>query len=245
MESYTDTSTQPFMEQASVPPKYATTPQPKGKLATFIKNHGVKTASISIVVVILLSIGTIFWVMAQTPRRDTGYKGNTPTPTPTSSVTPTPTPSSTPTPTPTPSPTVQPTSEVSNSNRVTVTGTGSYPQFSVELPRGWEWEKLQGIDTLVGKLTNGQIEVYYDYGNLATQDYPHNPEYTTEEILVDGQTALIVRPVSEDSQLTIGAYYQSQDDHYPPLNITTTSQLNQQQLKVVEGILTSVKFTID
>src|SRR5690606_33314156 len=100
-------------------------------------------------------------------------------------------------------------------------------------------------DTLVGKFTNGQIEVYYDYGNLAAQDYPHNPEYTTEEILVDGQTALIVRPVSEDSQLTIGAYYQSQDDHYPPLNITTTSQLNQQQLKVVEGILTSVKFTID
>ena len=51
--------------------------------------------------------------------------------------------------------------------------------FTMLLPPGWEFVELQGIDTLVGQLTNGEVVLYYDFGGFA--GIPYSPQYVVRD----------------------------------------------------------------
>ncbi len=82
-----------------------------------------------------------------------------------------------------------------------------FHSFAMRLPPGWEFEELQGIDTLVGTLSNGDIELFYDFGGFAGTPYspgyrirdnvPNPPHLMWEEELETG-TFWFVRPESPE-----------------------------------------------
>ena len=39
--------------------------------------------------------------------------------------------------------------------------------FAMKTPPGWEFEQMQGIDTVIGALTNGAVRLQYDFGGFA------------------------------------------------------------------------------
>lgn len=130
----------------------------------------------------------------------------------------------------------------SDSERTIITETGSLPHFSVLLPDGWQHETRQGIDTQVGVFTNNELELMYDYGDLASRDYEDNPDYSVREGSVHGQQVLFVqRDESEATESIFGVYFPGSMDR-PPLNINTTDALTDTQRETVMGIFGSVRF---
>lgn len=78
--------------------------------------------------------------------------------------------------------------------------------FRVEVPNRWRAIPDQGIDSQVGRLTNGKDVVEYDYGWTA---YPLRNETSATHLrtvtTIDGHPALIVRP-KKTGQGIIGLY---------------------------------------
>lgn len=82
-----------------------------------------------------------------------------------------------------------------------------FTSFSALLPPGWSFESLQGIDTLVGRLTNGEVIRFYDFGGFAGAPYypegrirdgqPNPPHMMWEEALEAGKFTL-VQPESDE-----------------------------------------------
>lgn len=69
--------------------------------------------------------------------------------------------------------------------------------FSLELPPEWRIERRQGIDSYVGIITGGGVELSYDYGSwsnpLAKDD---DPDHTVTYECIDGCRAKIVVPAN-------------------------------------------------
>ncbi len=80
--------------------------------------------------------------------------------------------------------------------------------FTMLLPPGWEFENRQGIDTLVGILTNGELSIFYDFGAFAGSPYspsyraiadiPNPPHVMWEEALAAGDFQF-VKPESPEA----------------------------------------------
>ncbi|GAB3492553.1 hypothetical protein GCM10027341_06810 [Spirosoma knui] len=81
--------------------------------------------------------------------------------------------------------------------------------FRLQTPADWEEIPGAGIDSQVGRLTNGRDELTYDYGWYSynfRNEMP--PDYIRTNTTIDGQAALVVRP-KQPGKGIIGVYIQT------------------------------------
>lgn len=102
--------------------------------------------------------------------------------------------------------------------------------FSIQLPKGWKHEKLQGIDSRIGIFTNHKETLSYDFGWYTRgfdSEFGQNPEYIIQKVTVDkrpgqflypknnknGTTGILLQ-VDEYNSLTIRAKTKSSQNYY-------------------------------
>src|SRR5690606_41269789 len=80
--------------------------------------------------------------------------------------------------------------------------TLDFGQFTIEVPANWESFSSQGYDSKVGGITNGKVELTYDYGWYSNN---FENETTATHIrtvtTIDGKPSLIVQPRSEERRV--------------------------------------------
>lgn len=59
-------------------------------------------------------------------------------------------------------------------------------EFSIMAPQGWRLEELQGIDSYVGTITNGEVEIMFDYGWYSGDPSEGNNDYYVDKKNIDG-----------------------------------------------------------
>ncbi|MBP6911722.1 MAG: hypothetical protein KBB88_00785 [Candidatus Pacebacteria bacterium] len=85
-------------------------------------------------------------------------------------------------------------------------------KFSVYLPYGWKFEELQGVDSYVGRFTNGITTFTFDYGRYSTHIIREGDErYTTIYETIDRKNAELVRPKTTTGTIT-GVYIDHGDE---------------------------------
>ena len=78
--------------------------------------------------------------------------------------------------------------------------------FQLEIPNDWYTYKIQGIDSYVGGLTNGEDTLIFDYGWYSPSFSHYDPYlYYYSQDTIDGKAAMIIRPV-KSGEGTIGMY---------------------------------------
>lgn len=78
--------------------------------------------------------------------------------------------------------------------------------FHMETPHDWTKFKLQGIDSYVGGITNGEDTLRFDYGWYSSDFGRENPDlHRYSHDTINGKSALIIRPVLP-GQGRIGIY---------------------------------------
>ncbi len=66
-------------------------------------------------------------------------------------------------------------------------------RFQISLPKGWQYVPAQGIDSFVGQLTNGEMELSFDYGWYSNRlDRWQGPGFDRNCRSIDGYVAVIV-----------------------------------------------------
>ncbi|MDP3062897.1 MAG: hypothetical protein Q8O40_06780, partial [Chloroflexota bacterium] len=94
--------------------------------------------------------------------------------------------------------------------RAVVPGWESQPAFALRLPRGWDVNELQGIDSYVGEIVGAGVRLVFDYGayswtlNPAEEDPEHEYIVAYEEI--GGVEAKLVVPKDSPDGFT-GVYF--------------------------------------
>ena len=84
--------------------------------------------------------------------------------------------------------------------------------FSLRLPKGWQLNELQGIDSYVGEIIGGGGRLIFDFGwysNSLVDDDDAQYIVTYEEI--GGRRAKLVRPRAEGDGLITGVYFEDFD----------------------------------
>jgi len=78
---------------------------------------------------------------------------------------------------------------------VNVPGWLTQPSFAVQLPEGWVFRELQGIDSYVGEFVGSDMALSLDYGGLSgganPSDYPQD-RYLLEYEYIDGEEAILI-----------------------------------------------------
>ncbi|MFA6918061.1 MAG: hypothetical protein WC285_04520 [Candidatus Gracilibacteria bacterium] len=79
--------------------------------------------------------------------------------------------------------------------------------FTLSLPTGWKFNKLQGIDSYVGEFVGDGAKLSFDYGRYSNPLADENdPDHTVTYETIDGYKAKIVIPkVTGDG--TTGVYF--------------------------------------
>lgn len=71
----------------------------------------------------------------------------------------------------------------------------NFETFGIDLPQGWKGQPLQGIDSYVGRITNGKDTLTFDHGMYSSPfDYLPDTDYIKITKKIDGKDAVIVRP---------------------------------------------------
>ena len=84
--------------------------------------------------------------------------------------------------------------------------------FSLRLPRGWQLNELQGIDSYVGEIVGGGARLTFDYGwysgSLVDDD---DPQYIVTYEEIGGRGAKLVIPRGEGEGRITGVYFEDFD----------------------------------
>jgi hypothetical protein len=79
--------------------------------------------------------------------------------------------------------------------------------FSIPAPSGWQFKKLQGIDSYVGKFEGDGVRLDFDFGAYSNPlDEAKSPTYLISEEFVGGFRAKIVCPKKSGHGVT-GIYF--------------------------------------
>jgi hypothetical protein len=158
-------------------------------------------ANIVLIVLIVLFAGTVGYFVLNN-------RSATPTPTPPVGGQPTPTPSQ-----PTNNNKPTPTKPTSNNNTPVANETPTSWQFidansfTLSLPPGWKFNKLQGIDSYVGEFVGDGAKLSFDYGwysNSLVDD--NDPKHVVTYETIGGYRAKIVVPEVVGNGMT-GVYF--------------------------------------
>ncbi len=80
-------------------------------------------------------------------------------------------------------------------------------QFSISAPPGWEFHKLQGIDSYVGEFVGDGVRLGFDFGAYSNPlDDAKSPTYLISDEYVGGFKARIVYPKKSGHGIT-GIYF--------------------------------------
>jgi hypothetical protein len=80
-------------------------------------------------------------------------------------------------------------------------------QFSIFAPPGWEFHKLQGIDSYVGEFVGDGVRLSFDFGEYSNPlDEAKSPTYLISDEYVGGFKARIVYPIKSGHGIT-GIYF--------------------------------------
>lgn len=80
--------------------------------------------------------------------------------------------------------------------------------FTLSLPQGWKFNKLQGIDSYVGEFEGNGMKLSFDYGIYSNPLADENdPEYNVTYENIDGQKGKIVM-AKKPGQGTSGVYFE-------------------------------------
>ena len=88
-----------------------------------------------------------------------------------------------------------------------VPARSDFPSFTIMIPPGWQTTDLQGIDTLVGRISGDGIVLQYDFGGYAgvpyephsqMREHRHDPPHVIWEERVGNKLFWLVRPVSPE-----------------------------------------------
>jgi hypothetical protein len=83
--------------------------------------------------------------------------------------------------------------------------------FTLSLPPGWKFNKLQGIDSYIGEFIGDGVKLEFDYGwysNSLAED--NDPDHVVTYEIVDGYRAKIVMPKVAGNG-TVGVYFSDLD----------------------------------
>lgn len=110
----------------------------------------------------------------------------------------------------------------------------TFDNFSVNVPEDWDGEKLQGIDSKVGYISNNEDRLNFDYG-WYSNDLSSLTETThiREKIKIDGHEALIARP-RKKGEGEIGLYVKLDD--MVSFNLVGTSSNEQRILNIFKSV---------
>ena len=79
--------------------------------------------------------------------------------------------------------------------------------FSLLGPKGWEFQKEQGIDSYVGRFSSGGMKLEFNYGLHSNPlNDAKEPKYSIAHEIVDGREARIVSPLTQGQGVT-GIYF--------------------------------------
>ena len=117
--------------------------------------------------------------------------------------------------------------------------------FTIGTPEGWEMITVQGIDTRVGKITNGEIEIWYDRGDLAFRgiEFIEETENTIylEHLKVDGVPAIIRKEKLSDG-ISLSLYVDNGPGYRNWLYVRDPDATTEE---LVKNIFKSHKFTAE
>lgn len=114
--------------------------------------------------------------------------------------------------------------------------------FNVALPPGWTFKELQGIDSSVGKFSNGKIEMFSDYGWYSGDPSQDNPEYKVSvEVVDDYEARLFSSEINKDAGIYFGHVGGPEEFGAIRLSIYS-SNLTPEQQDIVWEILRTITF---
>ena len=184
-----------------------------------------------IVIILLFIIGYSFLIKNKKKIADTLSPENTPT-----QNDPTSTPTTTPSgliPNTNPSPTSKQAPDPAIKNWQSIDAGA----FSIALPGGWKFNKLQGMDSYVGEFVGGGIKLSFDYGQYSNSlpdfgDPDHNIHYE----IIDESGAKVVTPIGKNG--TTGVHFESLESQNKFTLYGTNLTLSQQEtaLKIFHTI---------
>lgn len=117
---------------------------------------------------------------------------------------------------------------------VRISARSDLNSFTILVPAGWKFKNLQGIDSLVGNLTNGEITLSYDFGAFSGRPYsssyrilddvPNPPHIQWKEDLLAGDFEFVrpETPVDAKNAVT-GALIKLANPKEPNLPLDTAS----------------------
>ena len=79
------------------------------------------------------------------------------------------------------------------------------------LPPGWVFIELQGIDSMVGQLTNGEVTLYYDFGAFA--GIPYSPLYAFRDGRPNSPPVMWEEEIGRDSFFFVKPESDEPDDY--------------------------------
>lgn len=79
--------------------------------------------------------------------------------------------------------------------------------FSISLPPGWTFNKLQGIDSYVGEFAGDGVRLTFDYGAYSNPlPETGDPKYAVTYEMIDGRQAKVVVPKVAGEGI-VGVYF--------------------------------------
>lgn len=114
--------------------------------------------------------------------------------------------------------------------------------FTLSLPPGWKFNKLQGIDSYIGEFVGDGARLEFDYGwysNSLAED--SDPTYLVTYETIDGRRAKIVIPKVTGNG-TVGVYFGDLDGEQKTKFQISGQNLNASQREIVLKMFYTLKF---
>ena len=114
--------------------------------------------------------------------------------------------------------------------------------FTLSLPPGWQFNRLQGIDSYVGEFVGDNMKLHFDYGMYSNPlAYENDPNYIITHETIDNQDAKIVRPKAGLNGTT-GIYFADLGDNRTSLEMSG-EDLTVEQQETTLRIFRTLKFS--
>lgn len=115
--------------------------------------------------------------------------------------------------------------------------------FTLSLPSGWKFNKLQGIDSYAGEFVDDNTKLEFDYGRYSDSLAKDNdPDHFVTYETIDGHKAKIVVP-KVTGKGTVGVYFDDLADEGQKTKLQLSGQnLNASQQEVALKMFQTLKF---